>query len=122
MNTSRLAKGYPHMLTSIVAEAAMQLPPIVEEKQFDFLRTIFTQVQIIFFMNLVSTLEYGTQQEVQGILERNDAKEMDEWVAKNVDLTNPEIAKKAEIVLDDLAEKLPGIMKESYDAYMASPT
>jgi hypothetical protein len=121
MANTRLAAGYPSMFTSIVAEAAMHLPPLTKPVQLDFLRVINQQLMQIFLANFAATCSQKSQDELAKAMESGDQDAQEQWIATNLNFDqDADAASRAEGVLDELATKLPGTIKTEYDAFMAA--
>lgn len=111
--TSRLSLGFPGMFTSLVAEAAMELPPLTRDEDRAFLQQMTMYVMEIFWANYANMCDEFAQEEFSTAQKTTETSEA--WLKKYADFRNDLVAaKKAEAVLADLARTLPAAVQLEY--------
>lgn len=121
MNTSRTSAGFPAMFTNLVAEAAMKLPPLTKPEQFEFLKEVQGLVIEGFWERYVAAYPQEVQAEIHKALKDEDFPAVQAWHAKYANFAaDPSAAKKADLILDEIAANLESTIKESYDEAMTS--
>ncbi len=108
-------------LSLIVAEAATELPPLTDADDGKFLRIVLAQLVEVFWENYLFLLPQAAQEEYEMFMEADDVEGMTRWHRTYANFkTDPEAEAKGAKVLEDIALKLPQVMKEQYASFTAT--
>jgi hypothetical protein len=121
MTTSRTSAGFPAMFTNVVAEAAMKLPPLTKPEHFEFLKEVQGIVIEGFWERYVAAYPQDVQAEIHTALKNEDFPAVQKWHEKHANFSaDPSAAKKADLILDEIAANLESTIKEAYDEALAN--
>jgi hypothetical protein len=113
--THYIHRGFPGVLTEMIAEASMELPPLTHPTDAAFLRTVLVLCTSAFWENYISTCTAKAQEEWSNITEAEDESAAVTWTRTYADFVNDADAfSRADMVLEDLGMRLPELMKEAY--------
>lgn len=120
MSTSYTPTALPGEFARLVAEAAMQLPPLTRPQDTAFLRSVTEAVIDIFWSNYITLLPEDVQQAYERAEEEETGMALREWHQAHADFRQDSAAaKRGARVLRDIAIKLPDAMKKEYDTFTA---
>jgi len=122
MTATTYTPADPQTFSRLVAEAAMELPPLTHANDSDFLRVALLQVIEAFWENYVFLLPQEAQAEFDRLIEADDGEKLMAWYHTHANFAeDPAAAERGSKVLEDIALKLPSLMKEQYASLSSTP-
>lgn len=113
--------GFPQVFSAMVADAAMMLPPLTREGDDEFLLAMMQRAIMTFWEEYREGLPKDVVEEVAQAFDADDGQKVEQWFLRYANFQeDPEAAGLATVILDDLAEKLPALLKQEYDAFHSS--
>lgn len=107
--------GFPLVFSDMVAKATMLLPPLTNTDDGEFVLAMAGKVMNTFWAEYVGALPYQVQSELLLAIEQKDQDAVLDWYVRFANFPEDENARElATVILDELSEKLPTLMKEEY--------
>lgn len=117
MTQTHTPNGFASLFSQMVAEASMDLPPLMQKGDSELLRAAFVTAIDAFWGNYISLLPGNVQEEYQNVCDGEETKQILAWFAKNADFEhNKEQAIRARNILEEINGKLPALLKQEYAA------
>ena len=117
MNTYKryIDRGFPNIITEMIAEACMELPPMTHPDDGNFLKVIAGLCIQTFLENYATTCSVDAQDAFAQVRETQDADAFLSWINTNADFEKDEdTVRRADMVLEDMAIRLPELLKTAY--------
>lgn len=112
------ADGFPTIFTSLIAEATMELPPLVQEGESEFLQAMQVLVMQTFWTEYFAGLSAEANAEREKIVASQDVDAFIQWFSDYADFEgNPECRGLAQAIIEEMKSELPSLIREKYDAY-----
>ncbi|GEM_PF-4579207 len=109
--------GFPAIFTTMIAEATMELPPLTQEGDSEFLQAMQVLVTQTFWTEYFAGLSAEANAERETIVASQDVDAFIQWFADYADFEgNPECRGLAQAIIEEMKIELPALMKEKYDA------
>lgn len=117
-DTHYMSRGFPNVISEMIAEASMNLPPLDKPGDMEFIKFVTGEVIRAFWSNYTATCGTVAQEEFSKITESQDRTGLALWMSKHAHFTkDKDAAQRADMVLEDLAMRLPEILKEEFTNY-----
>lgn len=114
--------GFPTVISEMIGEAAMRLPPLTRPQDGDFLRDSAMIVMDAFWENYVASLPKAVEEEYRTAESEESLENMLEWMRKYADFQNDQRAEElGSKILTEIADKLPEFLPAAYNE-SASPS
>lgn len=115
------ATGFPLIISDLVATASMDLPPLVNEGDSDFLRAMAGKAINLFWSEYLEALPEGLKTELVDAMKSENNETILDWFGRYANFEeDPNARALAEIILGEMAAELPRLMKEDYHAFRSS--
>lgn len=115
--------GFPLNFSDLVARGSMSLPPMTKPDDGQFLTGMAAKVMNAFWTEYMGALPYEVQSELLIAIEQKDQDAVLDWYVRFANFPEDANARElATVILDELSEAMPEIMKQEYqDFHAASP-
>lgn len=118
MNYDFSNEGFPKIFSDIVARAAMVLPPLTRSDDGQFLVGMAGKLNNAFWNEYVGALPYAVQSDLLLAIQKRETDAILLWYGQFANFREDAEARQlATIILDELSEQLPGLIKEEYDSF-----
>lgn len=115
---SLLNKGLIEAISEIIAKAAMSLPALEKQNDMFFISMVAGDCIRAFWENYAVTCDLSEQNTFYKLIKDKNEEDFYNWVEKNADFDgNIEHRRKADMVLEDLAMRLPEILIQSHSQF-----
>lgn len=114
------AVGFPQTFSDMVAKASMLLPPLTAADDGDFVSAMAGKAINTFWAEYMGALPHAVQSELLIAIEKKDQDAVLDWYVRFANFPEDETARElATVILDELAEALPSLIKEEYAEFRA---
>lgn len=115
--------GFPTIFSSLLAEATMELSPLVREGDSEFLQAMQVLVMQTFWTEYFAGLSAEANAKREKIVAAQDVDAFIQWFSDYADFEgNPECRGLAQAILEEMKIELPSLMREKYDVYRLALT
>lgn len=110
--------GLSEQFSDLVAQSAMELPPLTRPEDMEFLRSMLAVAIEAFWVNYLSLQPDHVQEEYAKAQEAETGDALLNWMQKHADFAGNPIARAtADKVLSDLRERFPAVMQAEYPSF-----
>lgn len=115
--------GFVLIFSEMIARASMVLPPMAQNDDGEFMLAMAGKAMNAFWTEYVGALPYEIQTELLLALEKKDQDATLNWYVSYANFAeDAESRELATVILDELTESMPSIMKQEYaDFHDLSP-
>ncbi len=112
--------GLPETLSRMVAEATMEMPVMQQPDGAEFIRSVYLEVTEAFWRNYLVMLPLEARQAYRDAFDKDDQTKVEAWFRSYANFEQDEEAEaRGAKVLEDIALKLPAIVREEFEQLLS---